>query len=175
MTNTGSNRPCHAVTTFSTASRAHLRRAGPDGQAVKQRGPGASNRGERAAGVTRRKRLRFNRGTRRCRAARVARVLRTIALRTRRRAAHGTPGDRPPAVPAVSRCRARQHHSQTAIIAPGAPIAWKCHSHGVGTPRIVRVGPSSVKGTRRSFLTASQKRSSGPALEHWRPLPTQRA
>ena len=33
-----------------------------------------------------------------------------------------------------------------------------------GTPRIVRAGPSSVKGTRRSFLTASQKRSSGPTL-----------
>ena len=27
------------------------------------------------------------------------------------------------------------------------------------------LGPSSVKGTRRSFLTASQKRSSGPTLE----------
>jgi hypothetical protein len=36
---------------------------------------------------------------------------------------------------------------------------------GAGTPRIVRGGPSSVKGTRRSFLTASQKRSPGPALE----------
>jgi hypothetical protein len=35
---------------------------------------------------------------------------------------------------------------------------------------IVRVGPSSVKGTRRSFLTASQKRSSGPTLEHRRYL-----
>jgi hypothetical protein len=46
---------------------------------------------------------------------------------------------------------------------------------GAGTPRIVRVGPSSVKGTRRSFLTASQKRSSGPALERRRPLPTLRA
>jgi hypothetical protein len=33
-----------------------------------------------------------------------------------------------------------------------------------GTPRIVRAGPSSVKGTRRSFLTASQKRSLGPPL-----------
>ena len=42
-------------------------------------------------------------------------------------------------------------------------------------PRIVRAGPSSVKGTRRSFLTASQKRSSGPALERRRPLPAQRA
>ena len=51
----------------------------------------------------------------------------------------------------------------------------KDHSHGAGTPRIVRVGPSSVKGTRRAFLTASQKRSSGPTLERRRPLPTQRA
>ena len=31
------------------------------------------------------------------------------------------------------------------------------------------LGPSSVKGTRRSFLTAPQKRSSGPALERRRP------
>jgi hypothetical protein len=46
---------------------------------------------------------------------------------------------------------------------------------GAGTPRIVRVGPSSVKGTQRSFLTASQKRSPGPTLERRRPLPTQRA
>ena len=36
---------------------------------------------------------------------------------------------------------------------------------GDGTPRIVRAGPSSVKGTRRSFLTAPQKRSPGPTLE----------
>jgi hypothetical protein len=28
-----------------------------------------------------------------------------------------------------------------------------------------RIGPSSVKGTTRSFLTASQKGSSGPTLE----------
>jgi hypothetical protein len=48
----------------------------------------------------------------------------------------------------------------------------KGHRRRAGTPRIVRVGPSSVKGTRRSFLTAPQKRSSGSALEHWRPLPT---
>ena len=86
---------------------------------------GVSNRRERAARVTRRKRLRFNRGTRRCGAARFARVLRTQALRTRRRAAHGTPGDRPPAVPAVSRCRARQHHDQADSLAPGAPIAGR--------------------------------------------------
>ena len=51
----------------------------------------------------------------------------------------------------------------------------KVQTLGAGTPRIVRVGSSSVKGTRRSFLTASQKRSSGPTLERWRPLPTLRA
>jgi hypothetical protein len=38
-------------------------------------------------------------------------------------AALGFPGDRPPAVPAVSRCRARQHHGQADGVAPGAPIA----------------------------------------------------
>ena len=38
-------------------------------------------------------------------------------------AAHGTPGDRPPAVPAVSRCRARQHHGRAVTVAPGASIA----------------------------------------------------
>ena len=36
-------------------------------------------------------------------------------------AAHGTPGDRPPAVLAVSRCRARQHHDQAVNVAPSAP------------------------------------------------------
>jgi hypothetical protein len=36
-------------------------------------------------------------------------------------AAHGTPGDRPPAVSAVSRCRARQHHDQAVTLARGAP------------------------------------------------------
>jgi hypothetical protein len=53
------------------------------------------------------------------------RVLRTQALRTRRAAAHGGPGDRPPAVLAVSRCRARQHHDQADDHAPDAPGAVK--------------------------------------------------
>jgi hypothetical protein len=39
---------------------------------------------------------------------------------------------------------------------------YEDHSHRAGTPRIVQVVPSNVKGTPRSFLTASQKRSSGP-------------
>ena len=46
-----------------------------------------------------------------------------------------------------------------------ADCRTKGHSHGAGTPRIVRAGPSSVKGTPRSFLTAPQKGSSGPTLE----------
>ncbi len=41
---------------------------------------------------------------------------------------------------------------------------WKGHSDGSGTPRIVRAAPSTCKGTRRSFLTAPQKGSSGPTL-----------
>jgi hypothetical protein len=52
------------------------------------------------------------------------RVLRTQALRRGDcRARHL--GDRPPAVPAVSRCRARQHHGQAVSLAPDAPIAVK--------------------------------------------------
>jgi len=33
-------------------------------------------------------------------------------------AAHSTPGDRPPAVPVVSRCRARQYHGRAVTVAP---------------------------------------------------------
>jgi len=40
-------------------------------------------------------------------------------------AAHGVPGDRPPAVPAVSRCRARQHHDQAVTYATDAPVAGR--------------------------------------------------
>ena len=61
-------------------------------------------------------------------------------------ATHSTPGDRPPAVPAVSRCRARQHHGQAE---PTRQVHWKpgrCHSDWTGTPRIVRAGPSSLNG-----------------------------
>jgi hypothetical protein len=57
----------------------------------------------------------------------------------------------------------------------GTPVAGrKVTGTRAGTPRIVRVGPSSVQGTRRSFLPAPQKASSGPTLERWRPLPTRR-
>src|SRR5262249_5743872 len=39
--------------------------------------------------------------------------------------AHGGPGDRSPAVPTVSRCRARQHHGQTVTVTPDAPVAGR--------------------------------------------------
>jgi hypothetical protein len=52
------------------------------------------------------------------------------------------------------------------VLAPGMLIAVRTGHRGrTGTPRIVRGGPSSVKGTRGSFLTAPQKGSSGPTLE----------
>jgi hypothetical protein len=35
------------------------------------------------------------------------------------------PGDRPPAVPAVSRCRARQHHGQAVNVTPIASVAGR--------------------------------------------------
>ncbi len=62
-------------------------------------------------------------------------------------AAHSTPGDGPPAVPAVSRCRARQQHGRAIIVTPGAPEAVKMSRQpGPETPRIVRAGPSSLNG-----------------------------
>ena len=95
------------------------------------------------------------------------RVLRTEALRPRRLPRTASP---------VTDRRGPRRISLPRPPAP-RPGRWrrvecadrrmKDHSHGAGTPRIVRVGPSSVKGTRRSFLTASQKRSSGPVLERW--------
>ena len=74
--------------------------------------------------MTHRRRLRFNRGSRRCGAAAFAASF-GRGPTARRRAAHGTPGDRPPAVPAVSHCRARQHRGQAVSVAPDAPIAGK--------------------------------------------------
>jgi hypothetical protein len=87
----------------------------------------------------------------------------------RRRPAHGTPGDRPPAVPAVSRCRARQHHGQADGVTPDARIAANVSQDGTGAPRIVRAGPSSVKGAPCGRVNSLR---SPLTLE---PLPAQRA
>ena len=74
--------------------------------------------------MTRRRRPRFTRGSRRCGAAAFAASFGRKPYGAAA-AAHGTPGDRPLAVPAVSRCRARQHHGQAVALAPSAPIAVK--------------------------------------------------
>ena len=76
------------------------------------------------------------------------------------------PRHRPQPVPAVTpRCRATRAGPGRHARAECAVRRAKGHSHRAGMPRIIQVGPSSVKGTRRSFLTASQKGSSGPTLE----------
>ena len=76
------------------------------------------------------------------------------------------PRHRPQPVPAVTpRCLATRAGPGRHARAECADRRAKGHSHRAGTPRIVQVGPSSVKGTPRSFLTASQKGSSGPTLE----------
>ena len=97
------------------------------------------------------------------------------------------PGDELPSITELSALQAIGtgviRHAMTALAADGLIIARQGRATTVAgepsgdpeTPRIVRIGPSSVKGTRRSFLTASQKRSSGPTLERRRPLPAQRA
>ena len=78
------------------------------------------------------------------------------------------PRHRPQPVPAVTpRCRATRAGPGRHARAECADHRAKDHSHRDGTPRIVQVGPSSVKGTPRSFLTASQKGSSGPTPERW--------
>jgi hypothetical protein len=69
-----------------------------------------------------------------------------------------SPPSRPDAVP--------HEQGQAVTLAPSAPIAvQKVTDTRTETPRIIQVGPSSVKGTRRSIITASQKGSSGPTLE----------
>ena len=74
--------------------------------------------------MTRRRRPGFTRGSRRCGAAAFAASFgrKPYGAAT---AAHGSPGDRPPAVPAVSRCRARQHHGQADSLAPECAGAVK--------------------------------------------------
>ncbi len=83
--------------------------------------------------MIRRRRLGFTRGPRRCGAAAFAASFGRKPYGAAA-AAHGIPGDRPPAVPAVSRCRACQHHDQADAHAPGAPEAVKM-SQGAGPER----------------------------------------
>ena len=120
--------------------------------------------------MTRRRRPGFTRGSRRCGAAAFAASFGRKPYGAAA-AAHGSPGDRPPAVPAVSRCRARQHHGQAVSArAECASSRENVTASGAGTPRIVRAGPSSVKGARLPLRV----RPSGRPLT-LEPLPAQRA
>ena len=93
-----------------------------------------------------------------------ARVLRTEALRTRR-----LPRTAAPALAATSPRRNDLGAALRWFVRPSPSRQVRrspseSHSHRAGMPRIVQGGPSTRKGTRRSFLTAPQKASSGPTL-----------
>ena len=117
--------------------------------------------------MTHRRRLRFNRGIR------VAG--RPASLASFGRWPYGCGGGPRTAPPVTDRLRSPPYPTAAPASTAARPSALRqmrrspgrCHSHRAGAPRIIRVGPSSVKGTRRSFPTASQKRSSGPTLERW--------
>jgi hypothetical protein len=138
--------PCGLVASFFTASRAHLRRAGPDGPSREQRGGrDASNRGERAARVIRRKRLGFNRG------------LPVAGRQLSPRPSDDSPRARQPprtVAPVTGRMRSPPYPAAAPASTTTRPsTSRRCtgrrvrgHSHRGGTPRIVRAGPSSLNG-----------------------------
>jgi hypothetical protein len=96
------------------------------------------------------------------------RALRAEALRRDELPRTAVPAPGRSRVPAVTpRCGATRAGPGRHARVECADRRAKGHSQRVGTPPSVQVGPSSVKGTRRSFLTASQKGSSGPTLERW--------
>jgi hypothetical protein len=84
---------------------------------------------------------------------------------------HGTPGDRPPAVPAVFRCRARQHHGRTVSFAQTAPEVVRRNSDRADAAHYPgRAPPAStvlripLRGTRlrRAVHPGDLCRPSGP-------------
>ena len=151
------------MTTISTPSRAHLRRATPTagtGYVSWREQPG-----EEQSGLVTGDKRQGSPGSRRCGAAAFAapfgrKPYGATICRAR------LPRHRPQPGPAVTpRCRATRAGPGRHARAECADRRAKGHSRRAGTPRIVQVGPSSVKGTPRSFVTASQKGSSGPTLE----------
>ena len=114
------------------SSRAHLRRAGPDGPGREQRGRARAVEGKERPGWP----AIGGRGS----PGGLAVAGRPASPRpsdaTPTDAAAGLaryPGDRTPAVPAVSRCRTRQHHGHTDDPAPDAPGTVKM-SQPAGLP-----------------------------------------
>jgi hypothetical protein len=121
--------------------------------------------------VTRRRRPRFTRGTRRRGAAASAASFGRKPYGAAA-AAHGSPGDRPPVVPAVSCCRARSTMIRLSPLRQARREPLRSRSQRAGTmPRIVRAGRSSLNGASHP---ADAGRACGAPLI-WRPLPAQQA
>ena len=93
---------------------------------------------------------------------RPAAPLRAEALRARRRrVSRPVPASRRSPPQRIQVHRDRENRPGRPPNAERANCRAKGHRGQAGSPRIVRSGPSSVKGTRRSFLTAPQKGSLG--------------
>ena len=145
-------------------SRAHLRRA----YALRPRPSYASRREQpresRAAGITGRMRPRPP-GSRRCG------VAASLASFGRKPYGRGgcraqLPRHRPAAGPRRNAPDPTPHEQDQAVtLMPGADRRMKVTATGTGTPRIVQVGPSSVKGTPKILSNRFEIGSSGPTLE----------
>jgi len=106
-------------------SRAHLRRAGPDGPGREQRGRTWAVEREERPGWPAVGGQGFTRGPSPVRGGSFRRVLRTQVLRRGGCRARHPPVTGRLRIPAVSRCRARQHHGQAVSVAPDGPITGK--------------------------------------------------
>ena len=158
-----------AVMTFFTyfKGRAKARRAGLcPAQVTRRDAEVTQGSGDLAGGESWRKPARGSRGRANSGAA-ACRALRAEAHRARRCRRLAAPAPRRRPVPPQ-----RAHDDRARADWPGGPARAGCadrrgsgHSNGPGRRASSGAAPSSVKGTRRSFLTASQKGSSGPALE----------
>jgi hypothetical protein len=162
-----SGSPQRPVTTFSTASRARLRRARPGRARPKSR---ARTRKSEAGIASWSGGEPPEPGGQRRDAPTPGRQ--PAAPYGREPTGRGGAAGRQPRPPRRRYRLQRAHSDRVGASWPGrrsdavrADSHEKDHRRWAGTPHIVRRGPSSVKGTRRSFLTAPQKGSSGPTLE----------
>jgi hypothetical protein len=98
------------------------------------------------------------------------RVLRTQAPR-RGDCRTAPPGDRPPAVPAVPCCRAREHHGQAVNVAPSVPAermsqrAGRSAAHCPGWPLQRQGHPKIGEGEATGPISARQTSAETPGLD----------
>ena len=153
------------MTTFSTASRAHLRRAGPDGPGRareagrEQSRGGVSDQGDPSRWPG------FTPGLSPLRGGSFSPRPSDASPTARRAAAHGYPGDRPPSSPPYP-AAAPASPGQAVNIAPGEPGAGE-DATATGTERraLSRSAPPPARAPEdpfRSAQNAPQKASSGP-------------